>query len=51
MPRRGWTSMDVPNGWVQVLRGPQLKSEVARGIIRSQATDIQQARADLSTAC
>ena len=23
MPRRGWQSLDVPSGWVQVLRGPR----------------------------
>ena len=23
MPRRGWQSMDVPAGWVQVFRGPR----------------------------
>ena len=27
MPRRGWTAMDIPSGWVQVLRGPRPKSE------------------------
>ena len=23
MPRRGWKSMEVPTGWVQVIRGPR----------------------------
>ena len=27
MPRRGWQAMDVPTGWVQVLRGPRLPSQ------------------------
>ena len=27
MTRRGWTQMDVPSGWIQVLRGPRPKSE------------------------
>ena len=27
MPRRGWSAMDIPSGWVQVLRGPRPKSE------------------------
>ena len=26
MPRRGWSAMDVPNGWVQIIRGPRPKS-------------------------
>ena len=26
MPRRGWSVMEVPNGWVQVLRGPRPNS-------------------------
>ena len=26
MPRRGWSAMEVPNGWVQVLRGPRPNS-------------------------
>ena len=26
MVRRGWQSMDVPSGWIQVLRGPRPKS-------------------------
>ena len=24
---RGWTQMDVPSGWIQVLRGPRPKAE------------------------
>ena len=27
MPRRGWSTMDVPTGWVQVLRGPRPPSQ------------------------
>ena len=27
MPRRGWQAMDVPTGWVQVLRGPRPPSQ------------------------
>ena len=27
MPRRGWQSLDVPSGWVQVLRRPRPPSE------------------------
>ena len=27
MPRRGWQQLDVPSGWVRVLRGPRPKSE------------------------
>ena len=26
MARKGWQSMDVPSGWIQVLRGPRPKS-------------------------
>ena len=26
MPRRGWSHLEVPSGWVQVLRGPRPKS-------------------------
>ena len=26
MPRRGWSAMDVPSGWVQILRGPRPRS-------------------------
>ena len=26
MVRKGWQSMDVPSGWIQVLRGPRPKS-------------------------
>ena len=29
MPRRGCESLDVPSGWVQVLRGPRSVSEMA----------------------
>ena len=27
MVRKGWTQMEVPSGWVQILRGPRPKSE------------------------
>ena len=27
MPRRGWTTKEVPDGWVQLIRGPRPKSE------------------------
>ena len=27
MPRRGWQQLDVPSGWVRVLKGPRPKSE------------------------
>ena len=27
MPRRGWQQLDVPSGWVRVLRGPRPPSE------------------------
>ena len=27
IPRRGWQELDVPSGWVRVLRGPRPKSE------------------------
>ena len=27
MPRRGWTTMEVPDGWLQLIRGPRPKSE------------------------
>ena len=27
MPRRVWSKVDVPSGWVQILRGPRPKSE------------------------
>ena len=26
MPRRGWSQLEVPSGWIQVLRGPRPKS-------------------------
>ena len=26
MPRKGWSSMQVPDGWLQVIRGPRPKS-------------------------
>ena len=28
MGRRGWSEMPIPDGWVQVIRGPRPKSEV-----------------------
>ena len=27
MPRRGWSTMEVPDGWLQLIRGPRPKSE------------------------
>ena len=27
MVRKGWSSMDVPSGWVQIIRGPHLPSQ------------------------
>ena len=27
MPRRGWQQLDVPSGWLRVLRGPRPPSE------------------------
>ena len=27
MPRRGWSTADVPGGWIQILRGPKPRSE------------------------
>ena len=36
MPRRGWKSMEVPTGWVQILRGPRAAiTEVAHGTTRA----------------
>ena len=29
MPRRGWSAMDVPSGWVQVLRGSSVRWSMA----------------------
>ena len=26
MVREGWTQVEVPNGWVQIIRGPRPKS-------------------------
>ena len=26
MPRRGWSQLDVPSGWVQIIRGPRPRS-------------------------
>ena len=26
MPRGGWSHLEVPSGWIQVLRGPRPKS-------------------------
>ena len=26
MPRRGWSHLEVPSGWIQVLRGPRPRS-------------------------
>ena len=38
MPRRGWSSMDVPTGWVQVLRGPKPPSQKRPSVLRPGAT-------------
>ena len=44
MPRKGWTAMEIPSKWVQVLRGPRPKSKkwpvVSSG--RKQPTSNQQ---------
>ena len=40
MPRRGWSTLEVPGGWLQLLRGPCPKSE--RWPLRSPQTGHQQ---------
>ena len=42
MPRRGWSAMEVPCGWVQVLRGPRLNSVRWPMASSRSSSDVQQ---------
>ena len=44
MPRRGWSHLEVPSGWIQVLRGPRPKSVQSPLAKERNLSDVPQPR-------